>query len=823
MTRSPATGTLPRFMSLRWQALIALSLVLFLVNGTLAYMAYQQANAQYELQQSGVRENQIRQLRGLVARNFEEMTRLVNVIPLLGPETEANQDEDVGERLRRGLESEGTLLGLEWDLRSIYWLTPAGRPALVWPVDSPPLGPELIRSLTRQEEGVDQVLACQPECLQYLSAPLLWRGQPAGTLVLGRSLADALLTFHRLTGAEVAIFTPDGAQGEGQRVVPGFPAMTHPDRTAPIIQALAAGRLVGKTPSPAQHPPEPLPGEFQGVRGEFQGDWHEVFRVDDLAPGVSALVVDEVTAETRAIQSAIHNSILLGIGGLILSGSLLLWLGQFSVRRLRRVATALPLLAESRYAELREILPQVGGRLTPNDELDQLSQTAQALTDRMEQLQHDREEAESRLVWMADHDPLTRLHNRRRFNEDFQRILDQAQRYGHQGAVLFLDLDQFKDINDLSGHQVGDLMLRRIADQLTKLIRPSDLFARLGGDEFALVLPECDKAEALVCAERLQRAIRGIEVREHARIHRVTATVGIALFPDQGHEPSELLANADIAMFQGKEKGTGRIQCFAPEDKARELVDARVTWRDKISEGLRADRFQLHFQPIVAIATGTIHHWEVLLRLRDPGGNLVHPDRFIPVAEKSGQILAIDHWVMAQAVQRLARDPRLRLSINLSGRALDDPALLADVERLLGEHPIDPSRLIFEVTETAAVNSLVQATELMGSIQRLGCRFALDDFGSGYASYAYLRQLPVAEVKIDGAFIRDLEHNREDRIFVKAIADMAHGMGKRVTAEFVENEAIYRVLHELGVDHAQGYFLGKPEAEPAWGPFPAPG
>ena len=165
-------------------------------------------------------------------------------------------------------------------------------------------------------------------------------------------------------------------------------------------------------------------------------------------------------------------------------GSLLLWLGQFSVRRLRRVATALPLLAESRYAELREILPQVGGRLTPNDELDQLSQTAQALTDRMEQLQHDREEAESRLVWLADHDPLTRLHNRRRFNEDFQRILDQAQRYGHQGAVLFLDLDQFKDINDLSGHQVGDLMLRRIADQLTQLIRPSDLFARLGGDEF---------------------------------------------------------------------------------------------------------------------------------------------------------------------------------------------------------------------------------------------------------------------------------------------------------------------------------------------------
>ena len=813
MTRQPEERTLPRFMSLRWQALITLSLVLLLVNGTLAFMAYRQSSSQYELQQSGIRENQVRQLRGLVARNFEEMTRLVSVVPLLGPETKASQDEDLGERLRRGLESEGTLLGLEWDLRSIYWLTLEGRTALVWPADIPPPGQELIRSLTRQEEDLDQVLACQPECIQYLSAPLLWQGQPAGTLVLGRSLADALLSFHRLTGAEVAIFTPDGARGDRKPLVPGFPAMTHPERTAPIIQDLAAGHLAGQAAASAQAPPEPL-------LGEFKGDWYEVFRVDDLAPGVSALVVDEVTAETRSIQSAIHNSILLGIGGLILSGSLLLWLGQFSVRRLRRVATALPLLAESRYRELREILPKVGGRLTPSDELDQLSHTAQALTDRMEQLQRDREEAESRLVWLADHDPLTRLHNRRRFNEDFQRILDQAQRYGHQGAVLFLDLDQFKDINDLSGHQVGDVMLRRVADQLTQLIRPSDLFARLGGDEFALVLPECDKAQALVCAERLQVAIRGIQVRERTRIHRVTATVGIALFPDQGHEPSELLANADIAMFQAKEKGTGRIQCFSAEDKARELADARVTWRDKITEGLREDRFQLFFQPIVSLATGTIHHWEVLLRLRDLSGNLVYPDRFIPVAEKTGQILAIDHWVMERAVQCLARDPGLRLSINLSGRAMDDPALLSDIERLLGEHRVDPSRLTFEVTETVAVNSLVQATELMGNIQHLGCRFALDDFGSGYASYAYLRQLPVAEVKIDGAFIRDLEHNREDRIFVQAITDMAHGMGKRVTAEFVENEAIYRVLHELGVDHAQGYFLGRPEAEPAWGPFP---
>ncbi|WP_295447185.1 EAL domain-containing protein [uncultured Thiodictyon sp.] len=792
-------------MSLRWQALIALSLVLLVVNGTLAFMAYRQSSAQFDLQQSGVRANQVRQLRGLLGRNYEEMTRLVSVVPLLGPDPASHQAPNFDERLRRGLESDGALLGLEWDVRSVYWITPAGRAALVWPADAQAPGAELIVALTGKDDSVTQVLACQPECLQFLAAPVLWQGRSAGTLVLGRSLADALLAFNALTAAEVAVFNTSAEASVD--APPHFPAMTHPSRTAPIIRTLAPA-LAGSS------------GRGQRVLGELGGQWFEVFRVDDLAPGVAALVVDEVTAERQAIRTATRISILLGLGGLILSGSLLFWLAQSSVGRLRRIVAALPLLADNRYAELRSSLPPVGGRLTPTDELDHLSETAQTLTDRMEQLQRDREEAEARLVWLADHDPLTRLYNRRRFNEDFGRVLDQAQRFGHRGALLFLDLDQFKDVNDLSGHQVGDGMLQRVAEQLSTLTHPSDILARLGGDEFALVLPECTDADALVCAERVQAAVRSIQVRENGRVHRVTASIGIALFPDQGQEPQEILANADLAMFQAKDKGRGRWHLFSAEDQAREQADARVTWRDKIAEGLRDERFELHFQPIVAVATGVIEHWEALLRLRDIRGELVYPDRFIPVAEKTGQIQAIDHWVLTQAVRLLARDPRLRLSINLSGGAMDDPALLPDIERLLAEQRVAPTRLTFEVTETVAVASIARANQLMQAIQQLGCRFALDDFGSGYASYVYLRRLPVDDIKIDGTFIRDLATNREDRIFVKAITDMAHGMGKRVTAEFVESAAIYAVLGELGVDCAQGYFLGRPTLIAEHGPWP---
>ena len=375
----------------------------------------------------------------------------------------------------------------------------------------------------------------------------------------------------------------------------------------------------------------------------------------------------------------------------------------------------------------------------------------------------------------------------------------------------------------MSGHLVGDVMLQRVAEQLSRLIRPSDTLARVGGDEFALILPESRAQDAQACAQRIQAAVRSIQVRDRERVHRVTVSIGIALFPDQGQDPQELLANADIAMFQAKEKGAGRLHLFSLDDRAREQVDARLTWRDKIGEGLRDDRFVLHFQPIVTLATGSIHHWEALLRLRDLQGKLIYPDRFIPVAEKTGQIQAIDHWVLAHAILCLGREPGLRLGINLSGRAMDDPALLLEIERLLGEHRVEPTRLLFEVTETAAVSSLVKATELMKAVQGLGCGFVLDDFGSGYASYAYLRRLPVGEVKIDGAFIRDLAKNPEDRIFVKAITDMAHGMGKGVTAEYVETEAIYEILGELGVDYAQGYYLGRPQPVAEQGPWPRAG
>ncbi len=795
-----AVARQPRFLSLRWKALTALSLVLLLVNASLAYMAYRQSARQFELQQTEVRERQGRQLRDMVDGHAEEMSRLASLVPLMGPNPPL---ADLSSQLGHALRSNGAMLDLEWDIRSVHWLTPGGEASITWPEQAEALPPGLTSRIEDSPEANTALLSCQSECRQYLATPLLWSGAYGGSLVLARSLADSLLAFNELTGADVAIVSE---LGEAQPIIDTdrplsvggrFPAITHAERSVPILSRVVDALLSQDS----------VDAPLLVQRG---GAWFEVFRVPDLAEGIDAFIINDVTAQQEAIGQSIRFSIAIGIIGLILSEGLLLFMLKQPLSRLRRIASALPLLAENRYRDLRERLPQSRPAQVVSDEMDLMVGTVGSLTDRMESLQRDREQAEARLVWLADHDPLTQLFNRRRFHADFERVLDQAARFGHQGAVLFFDLDQFKDVNDISGHQVGDALLQRVAEQLQTLTRPCDILARLGGDEFAWLLPEATAEQAIEVAERAQRVIRSIVMHARSRRHQVSASIGIVLFPEQGRETHQLMANADLAMYQAKEQGRGRWHIFSLADESRERADARVLWGQHIAEALSQDRFELRFQPIVEVSTGQIVHYEALLRMRDAQGEMVYPDRFVPVAEKTGQIQAIDHWVLSHALGIMNARPELHLSVNLSANAMDDPLLLPDIEQLLKRFAVEPLRLTFEITETAAINSILRATRLMRGIQRLGCRFALDDFGSGYASYAYLRQLPVDDVKVDGAFIRNLSRSREDRIFVKAITDIAHGMGKRVIAEFVEDGDILRVLEELGVDLAQGYHFGRP-------------
>jgi diguanylate cyclase (GGDEF)-like protein/PAS domain S-box-containing protein len=421
---------------------------------------------------------------------------------------------------------------------------------------------------------------------------------------------------------------------------------------------------------------------------------------------------------------------------------------------------------------------------------------------------------EGHLAWLADHDPLTNMFNRRRFSEELEQVLSRAERYRHPGALLFFDLDRFKYINDTSGHQAGDALLKMVASMLAQTIRADDITGRLGGDEFAIILPEINAGGAIEVAKKVLDQLGQAQLTINNRTHKISASIGIALFPEHGANIHDLLAAADLAMYQAKAMGRNAWYLFSDKDRSRERIHTLVYWKEKIEYSHLHDNFILYLQPIMHVKSKKISHYEVLLRMQDKDGTVLSPADFIPAAEHTGLIHAIDHMVLRKAIAQVAAicqaGFKVSFSINLSAHAFNDPELLPILKEELTLHHMDPACVMFEITETAALEDLPGARGLMIEIKELGCGFVLDDFGVGFSSFYYLRELPVDVVKIDGSFIRNLSESSDDLILVNALCSVARGFGKKITAEFVESAEILSLIEKMDIDYAQGYYIGKP-------------
>ncbi|MBI1195702.1 MAG: EAL domain-containing protein [Gammaproteobacteria bacterium] len=426
----------------------------------------------------------------------------------------------------------------------------------------------------------------------------------------------------------------------------------------------------------------------------------------------------------------------------------------------------------------------------------------------------ERRVAESRLSWLAEHDPLTGLLNRRAFQMVLESELAGTRIEQKYGALFFLDIDQFKDVNDSSGHQAGDILIRDVANILLKLLDGIGTVGRLGGDEFGVILSAIGPEIAKQKAQQVVNSLRDITLPASGRMHRISASLGIALYPNHGESVKKLLANADLAMYQAKERGRGRWHLYSSKDMVNQRVQQRVYWREKIEQALRKNKFELYFQPIMHIRSKEIRHFETLIRLKNDDGTVVTPGSFIVIAESTGMIHRIDEWVINEAIQTLAELVRegadINFSINVSAHTLSNPTFKTMVSEKIHAAGVDPKRLIFEVTETTAVEDYAAAAERIDLIQSLGCRFALDDFGVGFSSFYSLKKLPVDLVKIDGSFIKELHLNAEDQVLVRALTQAVHGFGNQTVAEFVVNEDVFELIRAFGVDYAQGYFIGKP-------------
>lgn len=440
-----------------------------------------------------------------------------------------------------------------------------------------------------------------------------------------------------------------------------------------------------------------------------------------------------------------------------------------------------------------------------------------------EDITRERQTAEQ-LIYLAERDSLTGLYNRHRFQEELVRTLGEAERRNFQVALLFFDLDEFKYINDTFGHRAGDAMLIRVAGEVGTIVRNSELLSRLGGDEFAVLASGVSAANAEALAERIVRAIGQIPLRFDGHNLRLTTSLGIAFYPAHASTAEELIAHADSAMYQAKEAGKNAWRTYRPElDDSIKMVK-HLSWNERIGRALEQGLLQLHFQGIFHAQTGKLAHLEALVRMIDTENpqQLIMPGHFIPHAEKSGKIRDIDRWVIGEVIAMLGRSEQMPpTAVNISGRSFDDPTLPQFISEQLALHGVAPKRLLVELTETSAVTDLHDAQRFIESLRQTGCPVCLDDFGTGFSSFAYLKHLNADILKIDGLFIRNLTNDYDNQVFVKAIVDVARGMKKTTVAEFVENAEILEMLKCFGVDLAQGYHLDMPKADhPALGIYP---
>lgn len=421
------------------------------------------------------------------------------------------------------------------------------------------------------------------------------------------------------------------------------------------------------------------------------------------------------------------------------------------------------------------------------------------------------------LSYQSSHDPLTELYNRREFERRIEAAIAGVAAGGPPSALLYIDLDQFKLVNDTSGHMAGDQLLAQLALVMREQLRGGDVLARLGGDEFGVLALEASEEGVRLMAERLRARIDGYSFVWEGRTYFVSASIGVVMLDDPGGSAREAFAHADAACYLAKEAGRNRIHLYRAADAEVSRRAGEMEWASRLRSALDEHRLMLYYQRIRRLDRALEgEHVELLVRLRDENGGIVLPGAFLPAAERYGLMPLIDRWVIETALANFARidigsGPPKLCAINLSGASIDDETLGDRVLELLRFHNVDPARICFEVTETLAVRNMAATVRLIERLREVGCRFALDDFGAGMSSFGYLKNLPVDIIKIDGSFVRDLLHDPMSEAIVRAVADIGHRRRLTVVAEWVQDEATAAALQVLGVDYAQGYALHAPE------------
>jgi len=422
-----------------------------------------------------------------------------------------------------------------------------------------------------------------------------------------------------------------------------------------------------------------------------------------------------------------------------------------------------------------------------------------------------RKEAQEQLEYLAMHDSLTGLFNRRYFEESLKHMYADAIRNKRTHGLIYIDLDYFKVINDTFGHQEGDEVLRQISNLMSRRIRASDLLCRLGGDEYAVLVHDIAPVKMFDIAEDLQNIVNDFVYQAQGQRLSLGCSIGLAVIDGYASCAEEYLMQADIALYVAKGRGRNIIHQYDPEDNDSEELRSRINWTQQIRSAIADNRIILHFQPVMDAQTNRVAYYEALVRMIDEEGKMIFPNTFIPALENTGEMHLLDRWIVKLAISHVASCRELRrIAINLSAHAFKDENLLPVIKEALSANLVDPACITFELTESASLFNLNVTKRVIAELHAIGCSFAVDDFGSGFSSFSYLKELPADYIKLDGSFIRQLHLDDIDKALVRSLIQVVKALQKKAVAEYVENEEILQILRSFGVDLVQGYHVGRP-------------
>jgi diguanylate cyclase (GGDEF)-like protein len=789
------------FISLKIKALILTSILVLGLSAFFAFVGETQLENLYKVQRDENHRRHKDEITALIQQSNNHLLQLVDIIPTLSMTNEYKNN------VQSSLNNHWEYLAINWSLDSAHLYRRDGSNIAHWGSKN-----NFNKFLTDIEKtGINgtplSIIDCHQQCLQILITPVINHNKDFQVLLLTRSISDILSTFNNLTQSDIGVLSRIKSNSKKSKNLDIWQrraaTITNFKDTLPLLQdaseKISFNQLINASQS------------VELNSGSFQ------LALIPTEPGQDYsyyIIIENVTEERSQIADASSSYIVTAISAVIIFSLLIIIMLWKPIVRLRQQADLMPLLSQGKFAYVREILAQSNRKRWFKDEIDILDSSEINVSLQLESMQEQIQNHNKELQKLVLFDTLTGLATRRSLLDEIQICLNKE---NSSFSLLFLDLDNFKRINDSLGHHCGDELLKIVGKRLQSCVRGGDLVSRLGGDEFCILIREIrHQGDGSIIANNVLNVLRN-PLRLQSTEVIVSASIGIVSSPEDGLNTEELLQKADLAMYRAKALGRNKYQLF--NNSMTEHAVAQLELENELRQALINREFVLYYQPQIDFKNNTICSVEALVRWRHPVRGLLAPGQFIAQLEETGLIVPLGEWVLVEACEALRRwldaglEP-IKMSVNLSSRQFQDPKLFPMIEQTLSLTQVPAKLLELEITESMVIQDIENNNRALHQLQQLGMSIAIDDFGTGYSSFSYLKELPLDTLKIDRSFVMDIPDNETDMEITAAIIAVAHKLKLKVVAEGIETSAQEKFLIAEGCDIGQGYLFSKPIAEP---------